>query len=41
VKPLMTQLHQMEQQLKPYEEGTYDEAKVQSLVSHRSRLWYS
>jgi Spy/CpxP family protein refolding chaperone len=37
VKPLMTQLHQMEQQLKPYEEGTYDEAKVQSLVSQQEQ----
>jgi protein CpxP len=37
VKPLMTQLHQMDQQLKQYEEGTYDEAKVQGLVSQQAQ----
>ncbi len=37
VKPLMQQLHQMEQQLKQYEEGTYDAAKVQSLVSQQAQ----
>jgi protein CpxP len=36
LKPLMQQLHQMDLQLKPYEEGTYDQAKVQALVSQQS-----
>jgi len=34
--PLMQQLHQMDVQLKTYEEGTYDQAKVQTLVSQQS-----
>jgi Spy/CpxP family protein refolding chaperone len=37
LKPLMVQLHQMDQQLKQYEEGTYDEAKVQALVSAQAQ----
>jgi protein CpxP len=37
LKPQMQQLHQMEQQLKQYEEGTYDEAKVQALVAQQSQ----
>jgi Spy/CpxP family protein refolding chaperone len=37
LQPLMQQLHQMDQQLKQYEEGTYDEAKVQSLVAQQSQ----
>jgi Spy/CpxP family protein refolding chaperone len=37
MEPLMTQIHQMEQQLKQYEEGTYDEAKVQALVSQQAQ----
>jgi protein CpxP len=37
LKPLMTQIHQMEEQLKQYEEGTYNEAKVQSLVSQQGQ----
>ena len=37
MKPLMTQLHQMEQQIRPYEEGTYDETKVQALVSQQAQ----
>ena len=37
MKPLMQQLHQMQQQLKQYEEGTYDEAKVQALVAQQSQ----
>jgi protein CpxP len=37
LQPTMQQLHQMEQQLKQYEEGTYDEAKVQSLVAQQSQ----
>src|ERR1700680_909048 len=32
LKPMMLQLHQMEQQLKQSEEGTYDGATVQALV---------
>lgn len=37
MKPLMQQLHQMEQQLKQYEEGAYDDAKVQALVAQQSQ----
>ena len=37
MKPLMLQLHQMDQQLKQYEEGTYDEAKVQALVGQQAQ----
>ena len=37
MKPLMQQLHPMDQQLKQYEEGTYDEAKVQALVAQQSQ----
>jgi Spy/CpxP family protein refolding chaperone len=37
MKPLMQQLHQMGQQLKQYEEGTYDDAKVQALVAQQSQ----
>jgi Spy/CpxP family protein refolding chaperone len=37
VQPLMQQLHQMDQQLKQYEEGTYDAAKVQALVSQQAQ----
>jgi protein CpxP len=37
LKPQMQQLHQMEQQLKQYEEGTYNEAKVQALVAQQSQ----
>ena len=37
IKPLMQQVHQMNQQLKQYEEGTYDEAKVQALVSQQAQ----
>jgi Spy/CpxP family protein refolding chaperone len=37
LQPLMLQLHQMDQQLKQYEEGTYDEAKVQGLVAQQSQ----
>ncbi len=36
-KPLHQQLHQMEQQLKQYEEGSYDEAKVQGIVSQQAQ----
>jgi periplasmic protein CpxP/Spy len=37
MKPLMQQMHQMDLQLKQYEEGTYDEAKVQALVSQQAQ----
>jgi periplasmic protein CpxP/Spy len=37
MKPLLQQMHQMEQQLKQYEEGTYDEAKVQIVVSQQAQ----
>ena len=37
LKPLMLQLHQMEQQLRQYEEGTYDGAKVQALVAQQAQ----
>lgn len=37
MKPLMMQLHQMDAQLKQYEEGTYDEAKVQALVAQQGQ----
>ena len=37
VQPLMQQLHQLDQQLKQYEEGTYDAAKVQELVSQQAQ----
>jgi Spy/CpxP family protein refolding chaperone len=33
----MEQLHQMDAQLKQYEEGTYDEAKVQPLVAQQAQ----
>src|SRR5258708_38789744 len=37
MKPLMQQMHAMEQQLKQYEEGTYDEAKVQAVVAQQAQ----
>jgi len=37
MKPLMLQLHQMDQQLKQYEEGTFDQVKVQGLVAQQSQ----
>jgi periplasmic protein CpxP/Spy len=37
MKPLMSQLHEMHQQLKQYEEGAYDEAKVQALVTQQAQ----
>jgi Spy/CpxP family protein refolding chaperone len=33
----MQQLHHMDQQLKQYVEGTYDEAKVQALVAQQAQ----
>jgi len=35
--PLMQQMHSLDQQLKQYTEGTYDEAKVQALVTQQSQ----
>jgi Spy/CpxP family protein refolding chaperone len=37
MKPLMQQMHQLDSELKQYEEGTYDAAKVQSLVAAQSQ----
>jgi protein CpxP len=37
LKPLLQQLHQTEQQLRQYEEGTYDEAKVRALAAQQSQ----
>lgn len=37
MKPLMQQLHQMNQELKQYSEGTYEETKVQALISQQSQ----
>jgi Spy/CpxP family protein refolding chaperone len=37
MKPLMQQMRQLDQQLKQYEEGTYDAAKVQALVAQQSQ----
>jgi len=37
MRPLMQQVHQMDEQLRQYVEGSYDEAKVQSLVSQQAQ----
>ena len=37
MSPLMQQERTMHQQLKQYEEGTYDEAKVQPLVAQQAQ----
>lgn len=37
MKPLMQQEHQLDQQLRQYVEGTYEEAKVQALVSQQAQ----
>ncbi|HZW93700.1 MAG TPA: Spy/CpxP family protein refolding chaperone [Candidatus Eremiobacteraceae bacterium] len=37
MKPLMQQVHQMDEQLKQYVEGAYDEAKVQGLVAQQAQ----
>jgi Spy/CpxP family protein refolding chaperone len=37
MKPLMMQVHQLDQQLRQYVEGTYDDAKVQALVSQQAQ----
>ena len=36
LKPLFQQLHQTRQQLKQYEQGTYDDAKVRALAAQQS-----
>jgi protein CpxP len=38
VKPLMQQEHQIDQQLRQYVEGPYDEAKVRALAAQRSQV---
>jgi len=37
MKPLMQQLHQTRQQLRQYEEGAYDEAKVRALAAQQAQ----
>ena len=37
MKPLMQQVHQLDQQLRQYVEGAYDDAKVQALVSQQAQ----
>ncbi|MGA8620014.1 MAG: Spy/CpxP family protein refolding chaperone [Candidatus Sulfotelmatobacter sp.] len=37
LKPLMQQVHQIDQQVKPYVEGTYDDPTVQALVSAQAQ----
>jgi Spy/CpxP family protein refolding chaperone len=37
MKPLMQQVHQLDQELRQYSEGAYDAAKVQALVMHQSQ----
>jgi protein CpxP len=37
MKPLMMQVHQLDQQLRQYVEGTYDDAKVQALVPQQAQ----
>ncbi len=37
LKPLLQQLHQTEQQLRQYEQGAYDEAKVRALAAQQSQ----
>jgi protein CpxP len=37
MKPLMQQVHLMDQQLRQYVEGTYDDAKVQALVAQQAQ----
>jgi Spy/CpxP family protein refolding chaperone len=38
MKPLMQQEHQIDQQLRQYVEGTYNDAKVQALAAQRSQV---
>ena len=37
MKPLMQQMHSLQEQLKQYEEGTFDQAKVQALVTEQTQ----
>jgi len=37
LKPLLDQLHQAHQQLRQYEQGAYDEAKVRALAAQESQ----
>ena len=37
MRPLMQQVHQLDQQLRQYVEGAYDETKVQALVSQQAQ----
>jgi len=37
LKPLVQQLHQTQQQLKQYEQGAYDEAKVRALATQQAQ----
>lgn len=37
MKPMMQQMHQTEAQLKQYEEGAYDEAKVRALATQEAQ----
>ncbi len=37
MKPLMQQMHQLDEQLQPYVEGTYDATKVQALVTQQEQ----
>jgi protein CpxP len=38
IHPLMQQSHAIEQQLRQYAEGTYDEAKVRALANQRAQI---
>lgn len=38
MKPLFQQSHQIEQQLRQYAEGTFDEAKVRSLAAQKAQV---
>ena len=38
MKPLFEQKHQIDQQLRQYVEGTYDEAKVRALAAQKSQI---
>ena len=38
MKPLMQQQHQIEQQLRQYVEGPFDEAKVQALAAQKAQI---
>ena len=38
MKPLMQQQHQLDQQLRQYVEGTFDQAKVQAIAAQKAQL---